>query len=130
MGGNPNWARDARVYSTEKKNAEGEEEPKSERMYAYLKKGVLVGLGCGGGIEAVITIIPGIEEIPYCSEQDIAYRLAIGAMTAAILLPIKKEGEDVKNYWRKALYSGVGYILGTMLVYGGLEMITRTYEKL
>ncbi len=118
-----------RLVRSPKEDPVKREQEKEEEKWKHMQKGILRGLSVGGGIETLLHVIPGIEQIPYCSEQDIVYRVAIGAITAAFLLPIQKEGEDVKNYWTKALCSGVDYTIGTMIVYGGLEMMARTYER-
>ena len=128
MSGRPNWSEDARVYSGgDKTPPQGEDKQEALKQAG---RGIGAGVVIGGGIEVLLELIPGIGEMPYCAKEDILYRLATGVVTAALLMPLDKKGEEVEKYGEKAWYSGIGYAVGTIIMYGGLEILRSTYEKL
>ena len=133
MTGRADWAQEARVYSTDKKNPLQEPQKDDDgenKIPKIIGKSLLAGLVIGGGIELLLEVIPGVQQVWYCSREEIYYRIITEMSIAALIMPIKREGEEVKNYCGKAICSGIGYAVGTGVAYGALEMLTMMYERL
>ncbi len=125
MAGRANWAEQARVYTTKRKSPQEEQEERENQALKRIGKGILAGLVIGGGIEAFLDIVPGIQEVWYCSKSDICYRIISETVAAALILPIEAEKREENNYFRKACCYGIGYVAGAAIAYSTLEVLTK-----
>ena len=100
--------------------------PEKEALNTLLKA-VLIGVGVGGGIEAMVACFP--NDIMYLMKEDFPYRLITAATITGLMLPMYekgiKEGEEPKDYFIKVMWGASGYIFATTMMYSGIETIMK-----